>query len=89
MIYRPLLTVLVLVLPVLVLTFAVLLGASSLTGAMGDTVGSYGLFWCAMVALVLLIIDALLLLMVLGIQAIDQREDVNRQDEDCQDEAQP
>jgi len=82
MIYRPLLTALVLALPVLVLTFAVLLGASSLTGAMGDAAGSYGLFWCAMAALMLLIIDALLLLMVLGLRAIDQREDANRQDED-------
>jgi uncharacterized membrane protein len=86
MIYRPLLTALVLVLPILVLTFAVLLGASSLTGAMGDAAGSYGLFWCAMAALVLLTIDALLLLMVLGIRAIDQREELNRQDEDRQDE---
>jgi hypothetical protein len=75
MISRRLLTLLVFALPILVITFGVVLGASSLTGALGDTAGSYGLFWCAMAALILLVIDALLLLVMLGLRALDERRD--------------
>ena len=75
MIPRSLITVLVLALPVLVLVFAVVMAASALTEAMGDGAGSYGLFWCAMAALLLVIIDALLLLMVLGIRALQDAEE--------------
>ncbi len=73
MIPRWLLTTLVFALPILAITFGVGLGASSLTRALGDAAGSYGLFWFAMAALILLVIDALLLLVVLGIRALDER----------------
>ena len=72
MIPRWFLTTLVFALPILALTFGVVLGASSLTSALGDAAGSYGLFWCAIAALIVLIIDALLLLVALGIRALDE-----------------
>ena len=70
MIPRPLLVVLVFALPILCVTFAVVLGAGALAQGMGDAVGGRVLFWVAMGALMLLVIDALLLLGVLGIKAI-------------------
>lgn len=72
---RWLLTTLVFALPILAITFGVVLGASLLTSALGDATGSYGLFWFAMAALILLVIDALLLLVILGIRALDERRD--------------
>lgn len=75
MIPRWLLTALVFALPILALTFGVVLGASALAGSLGDSAGAYGLFWFAMVALIFLVIDALLLLALLGIRAIDDRRD--------------
>ncbi|MDX1945888.1 MAG: hypothetical protein SFU86_10865 [Pirellulaceae bacterium] len=77
MIPRPLLVVLVHALPILGLSFGVLLGASSLAQGLGDAGGAWGLFWGAMVALILLVIDALLLLAALGLAALD-KEDPNR-----------
>ena len=75
MISRRFLTTLVFALPILALTFGVVLGPSSLTKALGDAAGSYGLLWCAVAALILLIIDALALLIVLGLRALDQTHD--------------
>jgi len=75
MIPRWLLTTLVFAVPILAIAFGVVLGASLLTSALGDAAGSYGLFWFAMVALILLVIDALLLLVILGIRALDERRD--------------
>jgi hypothetical protein len=75
MIPRWLLTTLVFALPILAITFGVVLGASLLTSALGDAAGSYGLFWLAIGALILLVTDALFLLIILGIQALDERRD--------------
>lgn len=69
------LTTLVFALPILAVAFGVVLGASVLTGALGDAAGSYGLFWCAMAALIVLVIDALLLLVILGLRTVDERRD--------------
>ncbi len=74
---RRFLAVLVLALPVLVVTFAVLAGASLLAGGMGDVLGAAALRWVAISALIVLVIDALLLLAVLGLRAVreeDERE---------------
>lgn len=71
MIPRTLLVPLVLAMPVLVVAVAVLLGASSLAGGLGDAAGARGIFWWGMASLILLVIDALLLLALLGIRAID------------------
>jgi len=74
---RRLLAALVLALPVLVVTFAVLAGASLLAGGLGDDPGAAALKWVAIGALIVLVIDALLLLAVLGIRAAqdDERSD--------------
>ena len=52
MIPRWFLTTLVFALPILAVTFGVVLGASALTSTLGDAAGAYGLFWCAMAALI-------------------------------------
>ena len=75
MIPRWFLATLVFALPILVVAFGVVLGASALAGGLGDAAGSRGLFWFAMAALILLVIDVLLLLVVLGIRALDQTRD--------------
>ena len=75
MIPRRFLAVLVLALPVLVVTFAVLAGASFLAGGMGDALGAAALRWVAVAALILLAIDAILLLAVLGIRAAQDDEE--------------
>jgi hypothetical protein len=75
MIPRRLLTTLVFALPVLIVAFGVILGAAELAKALGDTAGARGLFWIAIAALILLLIDALLLLGVLGLQALDEPRD--------------
>jgi hypothetical protein len=67
---RPLLVVFVYALPILVVTFGVILGASALAAAMGDAPGGRTLGWIAVGALILLAIDALLLLGALGMQAL-------------------
>jgi len=73
MIPRSFLATLVFALPILVVTFGVVLGASALAGSLGDSAGSHGLFWVAMAALILIVIDALLMLIVLGLRALDDR----------------
>ena len=73
MIPRSLLAILVFALPILVVTFGVVLGASALADGLGDVAGSRGLFWVAMATLVLIVIDALLMLVVLGLRALDER----------------
>ena len=70
MIPRPLLLVLVFSLPILVVAFGVILGASSLAQALGDSAGGRALFWVAMGALILLVIDALLLVGALGLRTL-------------------
>lgn len=74
MVPRPILVVLVFALPILVVTFAVLLGAAQLAQAMDDAGGSRALFWIAMAALLLLVIDAVLLLGMLGIRALGSED---------------
>jgi hypothetical protein len=63
-----------LALPVLVVAFGVLLGASQLAAAIGDEAGAGQLRWWAIAALILLVIDALLLLAMLGLRALEQGE---------------
>jgi len=70
MIPRRLLTTLVFALPVLVVSFGVLLGAAELANGLGDAAGARGLFWTAVAALILLVIDAVLLLGILGLRAL-------------------
>ena len=74
MLPRSLLLVLVFSLPILVVCFAVIMGAASLAQALGDAAGGRALFWVAMGALILLVIDALLLLGALGMRALAANE---------------
>jgi hypothetical protein len=78
MIPRWLLTTLVFALPILVLTFGVLAGASSLARGLGDAAGARGLFWIGMMALILIVVDVLLLVGVLGIRAMEEADDAER-----------
>jgi hypothetical protein len=66
------LATLVFALPLLAVMFGVVLGASELARGLGDAAAARALFWWAMVALILTVIDALLLLMALGIRALNE-----------------
>jgi hypothetical protein len=79
MIPRAFLATLLFALPILAVTFGVVLGASALANGLGDAMGSRGLLWVALGALVLMVIDALLLLIVLGIRALEERRDEDRE----------
>jgi hypothetical protein len=65
---------LVLALPVLVIALAVILGASQLAAGLGDPAGERLLRWWAIAALILLVCDAVLLLALLGLRAIEADE---------------
>ena len=75
MIPRRLLSTLVLGVPVLVTSFAVISGAALLARGLGDLAGARGLFWAAMGALIALVVDVLLLVGVLGLMALDRFDD--------------
>jgi len=68
---KRILIVLVLALPVLVVAFAVVMGGWGLALGMGDPGGATALRWIAIACLILLVIDGLLLLMALGLNAIE------------------
>jgi len=72
---RRYLAALVLALPVLVVTFAVLAGASFLAAGLGDGPGAAALKWVALGSFIVLVIDAILLLAVLGIRAVQEEDD--------------
>ena len=73
MVPRRLMVVLVLALPVLIVAFAVVMGGWGLAQGLGDPSGAAALRWIAMACLMLLVADGLLLLIVLGLNAIDDR----------------
>lgn len=70
MIPKRVLLVLVYALPILMVAFGVLMGGYALAQAMQDLAGARVLLWIAVAALMLLTVDALLLLLVLGINAV-------------------
>jgi hypothetical protein len=69
---RPVVVILVFALPVLVVAFAVVLGASALAQATQDLAGGLVLRWVAMGLLMLAITDLILLVGVLGVRALDE-----------------
>ncbi len=69
MISRRLIAALLLPVPVLLVTFAVLMGGS----ALADAVAASVLFWIGIGALLLLVIDLILLLLALALRAADPR----------------
>ena len=68
------LLVLVFALPILVVAFGVLMGGYALAQAMQDLTGARALLWIAVGALLLLVADAVLLVMSLGINAVQDRD---------------
>jgi hypothetical protein len=72
MIPRPFLITLVFALPILVVALAVILGSAALASALGDAAGSRGLLWVAAVASMILVMDSLMLLVVLGLRALEE-----------------
>jgi hypothetical protein len=72
---------LVFALPLMVFTFAVLMGAAALTQAMQDEPGARVLRWIAAGVLVLAVTDMLLLLCVLGLKALSDDEHADIGDE--------
>ncbi|MFN0020158.1 MAG: hypothetical protein ACKVP0_18005 [Pirellulaceae bacterium] len=71
MVPRRILTVLVLGLPVLLVAFAVVMGGWGLAQGMGDPAGATALRWIGVACLMLLVIDVVLLVMALGLNAIE------------------
>lgn len=69
------LTTLAFALPLLAITFGVLLGAAELIAALGDTNGAYAVRCLAIADLLILVIDAICLLTVLGLAAVAERSD--------------
>ena len=73
-------TVLVFALPVLVVAFAILMGAASLTDALRDPLGAKCLRWVAAVAAMLLAADVLFLVGLLGLESL-AKHDTKERDE--------
>ena len=77
---RPVLTTLVFSLPLLVVAFAVLMGGSALASATEDMEVAQALRWVAIGVLMLTVVDMVLLVGVLGLNALgrgDDRSDAN------------
>ena len=77
---RPVLTILVFALPLLVVAFSVLMGGSALAAATEDTPGAQALRWVAIGVLILTVVDIVLLVGVLGLNALGRGD--NRSDSD-------
>ena len=71
MVPRRILTVLVLALPVLLVAFVVVMGGWGLAQGMGEPAGATALRWIGIACLMLLVVDGVLLLMALGLNAIE------------------
>jgi hypothetical protein len=80
MIPRWFLAGLVLALPILLVTFAVVMGGFALVQALGDQAGARALLWVAAAALLALIVDLVLLVAVLGIAALGDAPERERDD---------
>ena len=81
---RKLLAGLVFTLPIMVVLFAVLMGAYALSVALRDHVGATVFLRLAMGAVVLLIADLLLLVTMLGLRAIEEDGGRNQVDPDLE-----
>lgn len=68
--FRPVLLVLLLALPVLLVAFAVLMGGYGLTSATGDAAAAAVLWWIGMALLGLILVDLVLLVGALGVAAV-------------------
>ena len=80
MIPRPVLTILVFALPLLVVAFSVLMGGSALASATEDMPGAQALRWVAIGILMFTIVDIVLLVGVLGLNALGRGDDRSHPD---------
>lgn len=74
MVSRPILAILVITLAVLVVASCVLLGFQALLRFVGDGQGAAVILWIAVASLLLLVIDLVLLVGALGLNAISAPE---------------
>jgi hypothetical protein len=65
------LTTLVFALPLLAISLGVVLAAAELMRALGDEAGAYGLRWVALVVGLFAVVDAVCLVVVLGLSALE------------------
>ena len=75
MVPKPILTVLVYALPILIVGYGVLMGGSALAGGLQDAVAALALRWIAAGILLLLATDLVLLIGVLGVNALGSQHD--------------
>lgn len=75
MVPRPVLTVLVYALPILVVAYGVLMGGATLAAAVQDAAAALALRWIAAGSLVLLVTDLVLLIGVLGVNALGRQDE--------------
>jgi len=75
MLPRRSLMTLVFALPILAISFGALLGAAELMAALGDIAGGRVMRWMAIFAVLVLFVDALCLLIVLGLSALGDRDE--------------
>jgi hypothetical protein len=81
MIPRSVLFTLVFALPLLVVTFAVVMGGHALAQATGDATGAQVLWWVAMGCLMLTCVDLVLLIGVLGARSLGPPDGHGERDE--------
>ena len=73
---KRLFTILVFALPVLIVAFSAVMGAQALSRALADAPGARALDWAGLALLLLLIVDVVLLVGALGLNALaDQQQD--------------
>ena len=80
MLPRPILTILVFSLPILVVSFAVLMGGSALARATEDLAAAQALQWVAIGLLILTVVDLVLLVGALGLKALGEKDDRDNSD---------
>ncbi len=78
MVPKKVLQALVFVLPLAVVGFTVLMGGAAMLRAMNDQLGGSVLAWIAVAFLVVAVGDGLMLLIVLGLRALDEHDESTR-----------
>jgi hypothetical protein len=71
---KPVLTVLVYALPILVVAYGVLMGGATLAGAVQDAAAAVALKWIAAGCLLILVMDLVLLVGALGVNALARQD---------------
>ena len=80
MVSRRFLAILVYALPILVVAFGILMGSQALAEAMRDDAAAMALRWTGIFCLMALILDLLLLVGTLGVDALNKRDNPAQKD---------